>query len=124
MKKTILILVVAIFISGCAGGLSQKHYLITQDYEIVIDNESMIAQEFFESRWPFYSGAIEAAGDIYPNSIPPVVMSCKEKLDSLPEGTELTLRQKGYVAVIRAFIVSEAFKTMIKELMPLARFLF
>lgn len=104
--------------------MTAYHYKMTQQYTVAIENESLIAQEFFRDRWPVYSGALEFALEIYPNSIPRVVTTIKEKLDAIEPDKELTKKEIGCVLTVRAFLLSEGFQALLNQLAPVMKYIF
>lgn len=123
MKKKLICCFLLVFLFGC-GQMTAYHYKMTQQYTVAIENESLIAQEFFRDRWPVYSGALEFALEMYPNNIPTVVTTIKEKLDAIEPDKELTRKEIGYVLTARAFLLSEGFQALLNQFAPVLKYIF
>lgn len=123
MKK-MMVVVISIFILAGCGQMTAYHYKMTQQYTVAIENESAIAQEFFRDRWPVYSGALEFALEMYPNSIPTAVTAIKAKLDAIKPDKELTKKEIGYVLTARAFLLSEGFQALLSQFAPVLKYIF
>jgi len=119
MKLRMLVSMMVLISCISCGSLTQFHRDQAKQYTVAIENEKELAREFFEKRWEFYSGALDVAIDIYPNDIPPLVTTIKEKLDSIKVGEELSDRQLGQIWIARAFVLSEIFRQLLDRLIPL-----
>lgn len=123
MRKILSSIIVLFLLTGC-GSIAERHYKATGQYNVIVEQEKKIAKEFFEQRWQFYAGALDEAIRLYPNAIPPIILSCKDGLDQIQPDAELTDRQLGQIAILRAFILSEAFQQLLDAIIPLGGYVF